>query len=169
MANLPQLDSTQTNNNMDEFAKLKTPKQLFGTELSAYSPARMVAAQAMGLKYPMIGEEAAEKIDKTGTYPGMLKDMIIVLFLCATPDKGKPQPAGLQPTGLNSINFAVINPETALELAIEWAGRMNICVAPSERYEQAVEVFGLIVSEPITQEFSVKSSDSGSAESPNVV
>lgn len=154
---------------MDEFAKIKTPKLLFGVELAAYSPARMVAAQAMGLKYPMIGEEGAGSVEKTGSYPGMLKDMIIVLFLCATPDKGKPQAAGLQPTGLNSINFAVVNPETALEMAIGWADSMNICVASSPRYNEAAEVFGVIVSEPITQEFSVKSSDSGSSEPPNVV
>ena len=50
-------------------------------ELQPYTPSRIVAAQSLGLKYPLIPDEEREQFDKTGIYPGALRDTIIVLWL----------------------------------------------------------------------------------------
>ncbi len=58
-------------------------KQWNGKELQPYSASREAAADAMGLRYGSVGEEGQQQFLRTGLYPGMKRDIAIVLWLCA--------------------------------------------------------------------------------------
>ncbi len=56
---------------------------LFGETLRPYSMSRKDAAERMGLEYPFLSTEDAQRLAKTHRYAGMKKDVAIVLWLCS--------------------------------------------------------------------------------------
>ena len=54
-----------------------------GFALEPYSPARIMAAQAMGLHYGSIDEAGRSRFVTDKIYPGAQSDMAIVLWLCS--------------------------------------------------------------------------------------
>jgi hypothetical protein len=99
-----------------------------GINLQPYTPARIVAAQAIGLKYPNIAEDALESFNKTGIYPGALQDVLIVLWLCTlTEDK--------------QVTRALRSPDESLGKAITWGATHGITDTKSEAWWAAYDVF----------------------------
>lgn len=103
-------------------------------ELQPYNPIRIVAAQAMGLRHPNIGEEAMEQFKTTGVYPGALSDTLIVLYLCTLGTAAEVRRCGRKP-------------DEAYEKAIAWGAERGIINMRSETFWQAYGKFIDIVSE----------------------
>lgn len=99
-----------------------------GVEIQPYSPSRVVAAQAMGLKYPNIGPDSLEAFNKTGIYPGALQDVLIVLWLCSIADD-------------KEVTRALRAPDDALSKAIAWGATQGIIDTKSDAWWAAYNVF----------------------------
>lgn len=160
------------------FISEKAGYELFGKPLHAYSPSRKVAAQAMGMLYPYVGEAGAAQMELTGRYPGQVQDMVIVLWLCTLPDprdiereeKEKDHQYRQRVRSMFTPAKASRVPEIALTNALEWADEQGILnMGPKE--EDASRVFIAIVSGLSASEFriQVEGADSAQAnDSPNV-
>lgn len=105
-----------------------------GEKLQPYTPSRIVAAQAMGLLYPNIGVEGMAQLKKTGLYPGELKDMIIVLWLCRLQ---KPE----------QVSDALMDPIAAYGAAEKWAGKAGLCDMTGPVFQNGLLVFQMIMNE----------------------
>jgi hypothetical protein len=103
-------------------------------KLQPYTPSRIVAAQAMGLLYPHIGKEGLAKLNRTGIYPGELRDMIIVLWLCRQEKDEK-------------VQDALLDPGAAYGAAEKWAGKAGLCDMTSAVFLEALPVFQTIMNE----------------------
>jgi hypothetical protein len=112
-----------------------------GTELQPYTPSRIVAAQAMGLRYPNIGEEALEQFNRTGVYPGALQDTLIVLWLCTLAEPHKDGPGAAQ------VRRAMRRPDESIEKAIAWGADHGVTDQRSENFRNAYDEFAAIVVE----------------------
>lgn len=116
-----------------ENAFLGSGAHLLGSEkLQPYSPSRIVAAQAMGLLYPQVGKEGMAQLKKTGIYPGELRDMIIVLWLCRQ-EKDE------------HVSDALADPGAAYAAAEKWAGEAGLCDMTSDVFNEALFVFQSIM------------------------
>lgn len=102
--------------------------------LQPYTPSRIVAAQAMGLLYPKIGNDGLAQLKKTGLYPGELKDIIIVLWLCRLKTK-------------EQVAEARLDPIAAYEDAEKWAGKIGLCDMTSDAFGYGLLVFQNIMNE----------------------
>jgi hypothetical protein len=102
--------------------------------LQPYTPSRIVAAQAMGLLYPKIGNDGLAQLKKTGLYPGELKDIIIVLWLCRLKTK-------------EQVADARLDPIAAYEDAEKWAGKIGLCDMTSDAFGYGLLVFQNIMNE----------------------
>jgi hypothetical protein len=60
---------------------IQTDEQFLGQPLQAWSPARKIAAQCMGMIYPFLGDGGKEQFERTGTYPGMIRDVVVFLHV----------------------------------------------------------------------------------------
>jgi hypothetical protein len=107
---------------------------LLGEKLQPYTPSRIVAAQAMGLIFPQIGKEGMAQLKKIGTYPGELRDMIIVLWLCRLKKD-------------EQVQDALLDPGAAYGAAEKWAGKAGLCDMSSQVFLEALVVFQMIVNE----------------------
>lgn len=99
-----------------------------GLALEPFTPAREVAAQAMGLKYPNLLAEDEEPFNATGVYPGALMDIAIVLFLCSQrddPPDEKAKRKGTWQSAKDKLRRALSRPLEARETAIEWAAEQR--------------------------------------------
>jgi hypothetical protein len=116
-------------------AFLESGGHLFMSErLQPYTPSRIVAAQAMGLLYPKIGNDGLAQLKKTGLYPGELKDIIIVLWLCRLKTK-------------EQVADARLDPIAAYEDAEKWAGKIGLCDMTSDAFGYGLLVFQNIMNE----------------------
>lgn len=105
-----------------------------GERLQPYTPSRIVAAQAMGLIYPKIGTDGLAQLKKTGLYPGELKDIIIVLWLCRLKTK-------------ELVTQALMDPIEAYAEAEKWAGRIGLCDMTSDTFAYGLVVYQMIMNE----------------------
>jgi hypothetical protein len=67
--------------------------------LEPYSPARIIAAQAMGLHYGSIDAAGMAQFNKTKVYPGAIRDIAVVLWLCSIRDESEIDAAARDPVG----------------------------------------------------------------------
>jgi hypothetical protein len=133
----------------EAFLDAKTGFSLDDVLLEAYSPARKVAAQAMGMIYPMVPDEDEERFERSGQYSGIIKDMAIVLWLCSLKTvgaKGEWNPAK-----------AVRKPEEALSVAIDFAAEKQFEEISAPNYMQAYATFIKIVTGESVTQFVLKS------------
>ncbi len=137
------------------FEAAKAGHELFGEELQPFSPSRKVAAQTMGMLYPMIGEAGAEQLEKTGTYPGMVKDMAIVLWLCTLPDVVDRKSQDWTPSK------ALRKPDEALNESMEWATGKGIVDLSQKPSQEAMVAFMAMVSADIETNFDIVVEGSG--------
>lgn len=121
---------------------MKKPKDSFtgsekhvldGIKLEPWTPARVIAAQSMGMLYPQIGKEGWDQFKRTQTYPGSLKDTIICLWLCSV--------------DAERVDDADRGPQEAYSDARAWANRLGIHVIDSIPYWRAYRKFSDIMGE----------------------
>lgn len=142
------MENTETLEEMPEheaaFVRAKAGFELFGNPLFKYSASRKVAAQAMGLLYPFVGEGGSRQIESTGLYPGCTKDTIIVLWLCSIKDTIDLSKEEVKARAW-SPSRAVISPPAALEAAMEWGEQVGICDSSDAKFLEAYQTFMAIV------------------------
>lgn len=106
--------------------------------LKPYSPSRVIAAQKIGVRFPLIGEEQWNGFADTGTYPGIIEDCILLLWICSLPD-----------TAMRADQWtpsrAAAKPLAAKVAAIGWGAKLQIHDMMGEHYQEAVQVFLAIV------------------------
>ena len=94
-----------------------------------YTPNRVVAAQAMGLHHPNnISPDGLEQFNRTGIYPGMLQDVLIVLWLCSLEKD-------------TEIMRAMRSPDEAINKAIAWGADNGVTDTKSEAWWKAYNRF----------------------------
>lgn len=117
--------------------KRLTPDQSFiesdgynlnGLKLRPYSPERMWAADAMGLRYGHLSEAASKQFFRKGTYPGMEGDVGIVVWLCSLPDG-------------DEVRAARRDPERAEADALEFAGKHKMISGKQSGFWGAYNLF----------------------------
>ena len=118
-----------------EAAFTQSDTHTFGdVELQPYTPQRAVAAQAIGLRHPNIGEDGMEQFQKTGVYPGALSDVCILLYLCSLV---KPE----------EVRRAMRKPDESLDAAISWGAQHGITNTSSDTFWKAYDKFIAIITE----------------------
>lgn len=113
----------------DSFSAAMAGSSFGDLELDPWSPPRKIAAQSMGMLYPLIGEEGMEQLQSTGVYAGALKDTIIYLWLTA---------AGLKPA---DIMRAQRKPREAWERAQRWAEEREILNMAGDPFMRGYKLF----------------------------
>jgi hypothetical protein len=136
------------------FIAAKAGYELFGEPLKPYSPSRKLAAQTMGCMFPAIGDEAQAHLERTGVYPGVVKDALIVLWLCTLKDAGDLSAEDVK-AGAWTPARAMLKPADALNAAIEWAERTEIIDLSTKRTFEALTVFLAIVTAVEASQFTV--------------
>lgn len=101
-------------------------------KLQPYTASRIVAAQAMGLKYPNV-PKGFEQYAQTGSYPGLLRDVIVVLGACMMNDA--------------DIEKAQLDPDEAYLRAQRWADSKGIIHTGSKEFFAAKAMFEKIMVE----------------------
>lgn len=153
------------------FLDARTGFELFGQPLKPYTPSRKVAAQSMGMLYPFVGEEGQEQMARTGVYPGQLKDVIILLWLCSLQDPLELTADDIRagkwtPTRANQA------PAKAYKAAEDWAASKQITDTLTPTSREAFQVFMAIVSGVAAGEFRLAlegdQSSEPEGENPNV-
>lgn len=103
-------------------------------QLAPYSASREAAAHTMGLTYGSVDEAGQARFVRTGMYPGLMKDVSIVMWLCvkATEDE---------------IDGAAVDGKRARQLAFEWASANGLFDTQSERFSECYDSFFGIMNE----------------------
>lgn len=138
----------------EAFIGSKIGPTLFDEPLRAYSPSRRVAAQSMGCLYPFIGDDGAAQFERTGIYPGAVKDAAIVLWLCSLEDASEQTSAQVKGGAWNPSK-AMHRPEAALGAALEWAEELELITVGTERFSQAFGEFVKIVTAVEKSKFTI--------------
>jgi len=99
-----------------------------GVKLQAYSPMRVVAAQAMGLHHGRVDSAGMEQFERVAVYPGAVRDVCVVLWLCSIQDD-------------REIDMAARAPVHAAKLAIEWGTSHGIINPSSDKFSDAFALF----------------------------
>ncbi len=141
-------------------AAVKAGFEFRGQPLRPYSPSRKVAAQTMGMIYPFVGRDGQAQMEATGMYPGAIKDVLIVLWLCSLPDAPEVAKDAWSPS------LALRRPVLAMDEAMEWAGAL-IDVGSAE-WAEAFELFLKIVVPTEQAKFKSDASASGDYDGPKV-
>lgn len=95
--------------------------------LAAFSPRRQAAAQALGMRFLNFGPEEVEELQASGTYPGILHDATVALFLCTQPK--------------SVAQRAFRTPSVVQNEALAWMDRNRISIG-SPRHAEMLERFG---------------------------
>jgi hypothetical protein len=105
-----------------------------GIRLQPYSPMRLVAAQAMGLHHGRVDAAGMEQWSRVSVYPGAVRDVCIVLWLCSIKDEVQ-------------IDQAARAPIHAAMLAVKWGTDHGLLSVTSKKFESAYELFFKIMKE----------------------
>jgi hypothetical protein len=102
--------------------------KLNGLDLQPYSPERMWAADAMGLRYGRLTKEQTDQFLEDNTYPGMEGDVGIVIWLCSL-------------TNIQEVHSARRSPTVAINRAIKFAIEHKMVSRKQKTYWDGYEVF----------------------------
>jgi len=102
--------------------------------MGAFNTPRQIAAQAMGMEFFNMGQDALEEFQDRGTYNGIFQDAVLVCFLCSQP--------------VSTAKKALRARGRVLDMAMTWADRNRILVG-NARHAELMEVFGEIVTDII--------------------
>lgn len=108
--------------------------KLNSIELQPYTIERMWAADSMGLRWGRLSKQAAKQFGKETTYPGMVGDVAIIMWLCSTTDD-------------EEIKSARRDPSPAEDKAAEFAKEHKIASSKQAEFWQAYRVFLDIMTE----------------------
>lgn len=86
---------------------------LEGVKLEPWTPDRSIAAQSLGLRYPNLGEEGWTEVKRAGTYPGVVRDVCLALWLCTL----KPEQV---------LEAETRGEQEAKKKSTEWAAKLGI-------------------------------------------
>jgi hypothetical protein len=127
-------DNTTVQNRVDSAFVMsqKHPSKFF--VLQPYSPSREVAGQAMGLHYGYLDDAALKRFDSDKLYPGALRDVAIVMWLCAKATEDEIESAGVEP-------------KSASKKAMEWAKANQLLDIRSEQFIECYVTFFDIMDE----------------------
>ncbi len=118
-----------------------------GNVLEAWTIQREAAALLMGCK--ILGDWATfERFFKTNTYPSILKDIIIVLWLLSVDDKSV----------LEVVKLGEDRAHEKLEEALKWAEKHNIRMG-SKTFTDGVLVLAKIEAEKINSRFGTEGNE----------
>jgi len=106
---------------------------LNGKKLQPWTPSRYIAAQAMGMLYPRIGEKGHDQFKRTQVYPGAVKDVIIALWLCSVTE--------------DEVDDADASPEAAYRKARAWAIGLGLHKIEGDAFWNAYGQFADIFNE----------------------
>jgi hypothetical protein len=122
-------------------------------DLQPYTPDRAWAAQSMGLRYGFIDDAGVEFFREHKIYPGALRDVAIVLWLCSL-------------TNEVEIDKACRNPIAAARKAATWSHQLKMDNPRGDGFWKAYAVFMQIMAEVDASVSTPETNDNGSA-SPN--
>jgi len=97
-------------------------------KLAPYSASREAAADSMGIKYGRIGEGGRGLYVRNGMYPGIKRDIAIIIWLCAKATEEEIDNAGMD--GVISTRAAVA-----------WADKLGLFDVRSDTFDQAYKAF----------------------------
>jgi hypothetical protein len=103
-------------------------------DLQPYTPDRAWAAQAMGLRYGFVDDAGVEFFKEHRIYPGALRDVAIVLWLCSITDEVE-------------IDKASRNPIAAARKAATWSHEHKLGNVRHPEFWSAYAVFMKIMAE----------------------
>jgi len=124
-------------------AKVLTPERAFiqsvdhslnGTKLEPYTIERMWAADSMGLRWGRLSAPAAKQFAESNTYPGMLGDVAIIIWLCSVTD-------------VEEIRTARRDPSQAEDKATKFAEEHKIASQRQKEFWSAYRIFLDIMTE----------------------
>ena len=118
------------------FIAAKNGEEFLGAELQPWTPQRIIAAQSMGMLYPLIGEDGWEQLGRTGIYAGAMRDTIIFLWLRAL------LPGETFPQSTARAARAERKPGEAWARAQAWAEQLGLLDAASETFQEGYQLFG---------------------------
>lgn len=107
---------------------------LNGLKLQSYSPERMWAADAIGLRYGRLTSEQTEQFNEDGTYPGMAGDVAVVIWVCSLEKR-------------QDVLSARRNPTLAMDKVIQFAKDHKIVTPKQGQWWEAYRVFLTIMRE----------------------
>ena len=142
------------------FINAKRGFELFGEALKNYSASRKVAANAMGLGWPFIGEAALAQLQATNFYPGAIRDMVIVIWLCTLPDASTALARGVW-----TPSRALSKPDEARDAALEWADKCGITDSSGPKFGEAFQIFFAVVTGVDAAQFRIEVEKTGGGES----
>lgn len=122
------------------FTAAKDGYELFGVHHDFPTPSRIRAADLMGKRWPMIGEEGIERAQQTGKYPGMLEDMIITFWLSGLKHSSEISAEEVKARAW-TVERACITPKQALAEAMIWAEGNGLANNRGETYDAAYIVY----------------------------
>lgn len=120
---------------VEDKAFIEAPEHtLNGLTLHPYSPERMWAADAIGLRYGRLTPEQVEQFGEDGTYPGMAGDVPVVIWVCSLEKRG-------------DVLSARRNPTLAMDKVIQFAEIHKIVSPKQSQWWDAYKVFLQIMGE----------------------
>lgn len=150
-------------NEPSEIAIVKAGFEFLGEPLKPWTPSRKVAAQSMGMLYPFIGESGSKQLDAAGHYPGMTKDIVILLWLCTVKDAADLTRDEVR-AKVWTPSRALMNPSEAMLEAMAWAEINGVSDVYSKAYEEAVFIFPQIAAPPEAAQFKIEGSEPAPAQ-----
>lgn len=116
--------------------------------LEPFSPDRQIAAQAMGMEFLNMSDEAREEFQAKGTYNGIFRDAVFAVWLCT---QSLPNVAKWAGTAA-----------TARGVAMQWANKNNVTLG-SAAHAELIDLFGAFIDEIMASTTVPDESGGGSA------
>jgi len=140
----PDPESAPAETAVDPAIRASVAVPLFGKPLAPYTRRRYAAAQSMGLLYPCIGDEGLAQYQSTGLYPGQVRDVILLLWICLTPHEADLTEQQRRAAVL-SVESALAAPRRAAALALAWGEAHGLLDPDDPRFAEAHAAFTAIV------------------------
>lgn len=103
-------------------------RSLDGLKLEPWTPDRSIAAQALGMIYPALGDEGWASVKRSGIYPGAVRDVALALWLCSlTPEQ--------------VLDAEIAGPLEAKKSSTVFAGKYGIADAKKQSFWDALSLF----------------------------
>lgn len=117
------------------FVAAKSGESFQESTLQPWTPARKIAAQSMGMLYPLIGDAGFEQLEQTGAYPGVMKDVVIFVWLRTLQTGESPA------SSMARAQRAQRKPAEAWAIAEKWAEAAGLCDMTSPAFTEAYKLF----------------------------
>lgn len=120
------------------YDQAKAGMELGGVALQPWSPARVVAANSIGLVWPL-PPEAMDQLQTTGIHAGAMVNAIVVCWLRLIPNASEQTKESVS-RGEWNVQRATRAPREAFEAALQWAAENKITDVTSNEFAHAYRV-----------------------------